>query len=104
MEFAYLGGILFGITGLALLDWRYKLVFWYNFKRSAATLSVAVALFILWDFFGISLDIFKHGGSPYSLPFTLFPEFPIEEIFFLFLICYSTLVIFNGVSKWRSRI
>lgn len=104
MEFAYLGGIVFGICGLAILDWRYKLAFWHSPKRAAATLATAVALFILWDFFGIALGIFKHGGSPFSLPFTLFPEFPIEEIFFLFLICYSTLVIYMGVTKWRSRI
>ncbi len=104
MEFAYLGGILVGIAGMAIIDWRYKLAFWHSPRRTSATLLTALAIFILWDFFGISLGIFKHGGSPYSLPVTLFPEFPIEEIFFLFLICYTTLVIFNGVTKWRSRI
>ena len=104
MEFLYVGGLLFSLTGMALLDWRYKLAFWFNAKRTALTLACAIPFFILWDFMGIFLGIFKHGNSPYSLPFTIFPEFPLEEFIFLFLLTYCALVIYNGVSKWRSRI
>ena len=89
---------------MAILDWRYKLAFWLDAKRTAFTVLAAMAIFILWDFFGIFLGIFLHGSSPYQLPFTLAPEFPLEELFFLFLLPYCTLVIYNGVSKWRSRI
>jgi len=103
MAFLYLGGLLFGILGMAIIDWRYKLAFWRDGKRAAITLVCAVTFFILWDFLGIFLGIFKHGASPYSLPFTIFPEFPLEEFVFLFLLTYCALVIYNGVVLWRSR-
>ena len=104
MEWSYLAGIFVGIAGMAIIDWRYKLAFWRNPRRTAATVFTALGIFLLWDFFGIVLGIFRHGGSPYSLPFKLAPEFPVEELFFLFLLCYCTLVIYNGVATWRSRI
>ncbi len=104
MEWLYLIGLCIGITGMAVIDWRYNLAFWRDRKRTLATVATAVAVFVLWDFFGIFLGIFHHGGSPYALPFTLAPEFPIEELFFLVLLSYCTLVIYTGVSKWRSRI
>lgn len=103
MEWFYLIGLSIGIAGLATIDHRYKLAFWNNPKRATLTLSLTMLLFILWDFFGIFLGIFYHGASKYSLPFTIAPEFPLEELFFLFLLSYSTLVIYNGVSLWRSR-
>lgn len=104
MQWFYLIGILLSITGMALLDYRYKLAYFHDAKRTVMTVVAALFIFILWDFFGIFLGIFKHGDSPYQLPFTLAPHFPLEEIFFLCLLSYCTLVIYNGVSKWRSRI
>ena len=104
MEWAYLAGLLFAIAGMLVLDWRFKLAFWQDARRAALTLATGLLFFILWDFLGIFLGIFKRGESPYSLPVTLAPEFPFEEIAFLFLIVYCALVISNGVHKWRSHI
>lgn len=104
MEWAYLTGILVGIIGMAIIDWRYKLAFWRNRRRTVMTVLVAMAIFAVWDALGIMLGVFQHGGSRYSLPFTIAPEFPVEELFFLCLLCYCTLVIYNGVLWWRSRI
>jgi len=103
MQWFYLIGLLIGITGLLIIDHRWKLAFWRDAKRTAATLAVAIIIFILWDFLGISLGIFFHGGSAYALPFLLAPEFPIEEIVFLFLLTYSALIIYQGVQLWHSR-
>ena len=103
MQWLYLIGLLFGIGGLLLIDRRLKLAFWRDGKRTAKTLALAIAIFIVWDFLGISLGIFFHGGSAYTLPFRLAPEFPIEEIAFLFLLTYSTLVVYHGVQLWHSR-
>lgn len=99
----YLIGLLIGIAGMAVIDWRYKLAFWHHPKRAAIVIALTMLIFILWDFFGISLGIFYHGASQYALPFTIAPEFPIEELFFLLLLSYSTLVIYTGVSSWLSR-
>lgn len=89
---------------MAIIDWRYRLAFWRSPKRAAATIALSVGIFIVWDFFGIILGIFRHGASPYALPFTLAPDFPLEELFFLFLLSYSALIIYTGVTSWRSRI
>jgi lycopene cyclase domain-containing protein len=103
MQWFYLIGLLIGIAGLLLIDRRWKLAFWLDAKRTAMTVTVAIIIFILWDFFGISLGIFFHGGSEYTLPLRLAPEFPIEEIAFLFLLTYSALIIYHGVQAWHSR-
>ena len=99
MAFAYLGGLLFSILCLAIIDWRYKIAFFNQPKRTALTLLVAIGLFIIWDFLGIRLGIFFHGGSSFTLPLRLAPEFPLEEIFFLLLLTYVTLLIYLAVQR-----
>ena len=103
MQWYYLIGLLIGISGLLLIDRRWKLAFWRDGKRTVLTLLLAVLVFVLWDIFGIYVGVFFHGGSDYSLPFRLAPEFPIEEIVFLFLLTYSTLIVYHGVQLWRQR-
>lgn len=104
MQGFYLLGLVVAITGIAIIDWRYKLAFWHDSKRTIFTVLTAMLIFTLWDFLNIFLEIFRHGKSPYQLAFTLAPQFPIEEVFFLILLSYCALVIYNGVSKWHSRI
>jgi lycopene cyclase domain-containing protein len=102
MHFFYILGLSIGISGLAIIDYRYKLAFWYNWRRTLKTIGAAMAVFIVWDVLGIILGIFFHGSSKYSLPFTIAPEFPLEELFFLFLLTYSALIIYRGVYTWRT--
>ena len=97
----YLLALCVSIGGLVLLDWRYKLAFWHDARRTALTVGIAMAVFIVWDLIGIGLGIFFKGHGAYMLPVELLPEFPIEELFFLFLLCYVTLLIFRGFGKWR---
>lgn len=104
MEFVYLACLLVSIGGLAVLDHRFKLAFWHNKKQTLLTVLVAVGIFVLWDAAGIILGIFSHGNSPFDLPFTIAPEFPVEEIFFLTLLCYNALILYRGIGLWRSRI
>lgn len=103
MHLSYLAALMIALGGLAVLDVKYRLAFWHNARQASLALGCSVVIFIIWDALGIGLGIFRHGNSPYSLPFTLAPEFPVEEVVFLFLLCYSTLIIYRGVSKWRSR-
>lgn len=98
IQFTYLIGLLVSIAGLATLDWRYKLAFWHDRRRTVFTLALCVGVFIVWDIFGIALGIFMHGNSELSLPIRLLPEFPIEELFFLILLCYTTLIVYRGAS------
>lgn len=98
-QFAYLIGLLIGISGMLIIDRRFKLAFWSDARRTWMTLLPAVAVFILWDLAGIASGTFFHGKSNYSLPFTILPEFPIEELFFLFLLCYTALLFYLGAKR-----
>jgi lycopene cyclase domain-containing protein len=99
MQWAYLVALLLSIAGVALLDRRFRLAFWYDRNRTFLTLALGLLVFIAWDLMAIGLGIFIHGNSPYSLPFTLVPHFPVEEVFFLFLLCYCTLALYRGAQK-----
>ena len=92
MQLLYLIGLLMSIGCLSLIDRRYSLAFYYNARRTAVVMAAAIGLFVIWDFAGIGLGIFYQGSSPYALDFTLLPEFPIEELLFLFLLCYVSLL------------
>ena len=104
INFLYIASLLIGISGIAILDWKYKLAFWLDHKRTAQTLIISVSVFTIWDLLGISFGIFFSGGSKYSLPVYIFPEFPIEEFCFLTLLCYCTLIIYRGISRLWPRI
>jgi lycopene cyclase domain-containing protein len=103
MQWLYLLTLLVSIGGLLITDHRWKLAFYRDAWRTLKTLGLAIGVFILWDLLGISLGIFFHGGSAFTLPYRLAPEFPIEEIVFLFLLTYSALIVYHGVQLWRSR-
>lgn len=100
-QWLYLAGLLLSIGGVALLDRRFKLAYWYDRRRTIITILVGVAVFTIWDLLAIKFGIFLHGDSRFMLPFTILPEFPLEELFFLVLLCYCTLTAYRaGVTKW----
>lgn len=103
MSALYLLGLLVSLLGLGVIDWRYKLAFWYDQRRTALTLGVVIGLFVIWDALGIMLGIFFHGDSAYGLPLRLAPEFPIEELFFLTLLTYVTLIIYRFCQERFAR-
>lgn len=93
MSFAYLGALLFSLVGLTLIDLKFKLAFFGHSKRSAITLAIPYVLFVVWDLAGIAAGIFFRGTSSHTLGLTIFPEFPVEEAFFLGVLCYSALLL-----------
>jgi lycopene cyclase domain-containing protein len=95
----YLTGLCVSLAGLAVLDYRYKLAFWHNAPRTRWTIGAAVGIFVIWDILGILLGIFFHGGSPWTLPLRILPEFPVEELFFLTLLCYVTLLLYRRLER-----
>ena len=99
MQYAYLIGLVFSIIGLALFDWRFKLGFSTN--RKAATLATVIPLifFLLWDGAGIALGIFFRGETSHLTGLVVAPELPLEELFFLFLLNYSTLTVFIAIKR-----
>ena len=91
MSLAYLGALVVSIGGMVVLDARFRLFIWRAPARAAAVLGLGVAFFLVWDIAGISLGIFFRGNPGLLTGILLAPELPLEELFFLTLLCYLTM-------------
>jgi lycopene cyclase domain-containing protein len=100
----YLAILLVSLAGLGLTDWRHRLAFRVHPKAAAITLSVAMVFFLIWDFAGIALGIFFRGDAPHLTGIMLAPELPLEEIFFLALLSYSTLIGYAIIERLVKRV
>lgn len=99
MNFIYLIVLLVSLTGLALIDAKHKLAFARNPKAAIVAMFIPYLVFVIWDTAGIALGIFFKGQSALLSGIMLAKDFPLEEVFFLALLCYSTLI----VSTWFDR-
>lgn len=99
MSYVYLGVLLISLTGLATLDVKYKLAFAKNPKAATVAIAIPYLIFVIWDVAGIALGIFFKGQSKFLSGIMLAKEFPLEELFFLGLLCYTTLI----VAAWFGR-
>lgn len=97
--FSYLVVLLVSITGMIVLDRRFGLFFWVAPARAAMVLFLGVSVFLLWDGFGILLGVFFRGQTEFMTGVLLAPELPLEELFFLILLCYLTMNVFGGLRQ-----
>jgi lycopene cyclase domain-containing protein len=105
-SWGYLAILLVSLAGLGLTDWRHRLAFRANPKAASITLAVAMVFFLIWDFAGIALGIFFVGDAAHLTGIMLAPELPLEEIFFLALLSYSTLILYalsERLVKWGRK-
>ena len=98
MKGAYLAALLVTISCLALIDKRYKLAYFLDAKRTIKTLFVSVVFFCIWDIGGILLNIFFIGKNDFTIGLRI-GQFPLEEIFFLIVLCYSALIAFTFIQQ-----
>ncbi len=103
MSFLYLAGLLVALAGMVILDARFRLFFWVAPVRAAITLAVGVAFFLAWDLAGISLGIFFRGNPGILTGVLIGPELPLEEVFFLALLCYLTMNLYLAANGWVTR-
>lgn len=103
MPFVYLAALLVSLAGMTLLDRRFTLFFWRDARRASITLIVGVLFFLVWDLAGIGLGIFFRGETPFMTGIVLAPELPIEELFFLTLLCYLTMNVFGALTRPRGQ-
>lgn len=101
MNYLYLAALIVSIAGMIVLDLRFKLFFAAAPLRAAMVLVVGVAFFLAWDVAGITLGIFFRGNPDLLTGVLLAPELPIEEVFFLVLLCYTTMNLFRWSSSAR---
>lgn len=99
VPYLYLLALLISIAGVGLIDHKHRLVFFADPKAAALTIGIGVAVFLTWDLVGIALGIFFRGNAPHLSGLLLAPELPLEELFFLILLCYNTLLVYRWAQK-----
>lgn len=100
--FLYLALLLVSIAGLVAIDHRQKLAFFVSPMATVISVSSAVVVFLLWDVVGIAQGIFFRGPAPHLSGILLGTELPLEELFFLVLLSYNTLLAYQFFAR-RSR-
>ena len=100
INFAYIAALAVALTGMVLLDRRFSLFFWRDARRAAIVLPLGVAFFLVWDLGGILLGIFFRGQAEFMTGLLIGPELPIEEVFFLTLLCYNTMNAYTAAGDW----
>jgi lycopene cyclase domain-containing protein len=96
----YLGALIFALLGTGLLDWRHRLAVWGGAPvRTLIVVALSVVFFLIWDVVGIAEGIFFRGSGPWMTGILLGPELPVEELFFLMLLSYSTLIAYLAALK-----
>ncbi len=103
MSFIYLGVLLFSEFGVSLIDFRFKLALGHSWRAGLLALGSGLAFFLIWDLAGINSGIFFEGAKQLLCGVDLAPQLPLEELFFLLLLCHTTLVLFATVSRWVAR-
>ena len=93
----YFAALAISITGMVVLDQRFRLFFWRDARRAAIVLLTGVAFFVVWDLAGIGLGIFFRGETDFMTGLQLAPELPVEEFFFLTFLCYLFMNALQGV-------
>ncbi|PYY39079.1 MULTISPECIES: lycopene cyclase domain-containing protein [unclassified Curtobacterium] len=100
----YLAGLLVSIAGVAVLDARHRLFFWRAPLRAAVVMLIGLAFFMVWDVVGVHLGIFFIGTTPVLTGVLLAPDVPLEEFFFLVLLCWTTMDLFGAVRPVAERL
>lgn len=100
IHFAYLTVLVVSLAGLVGIDHRHRLALFAGYRlRTLVAVGIGVAIFSLWDVVGISFGVFFKGAGPYQSGVMLGPEFPLEEVFFLTLLCYTSLLMYLGAVR-----
>lgn len=95
----YLVCLLIALTGMTVLDRRFRLFFWVDARRAAIVLALGVAFFVVWDLVGIGTGVFFRGETEFMTGLQVAPELPVEELFFLALLCYLVMNLVGAFSR-----
>ncbi|MCU1412171.1 MAG: lycopene cyclase protein [Rhodoglobus sp.] len=99
MTLLYLLALLIALTGMVVLDRRFRLFFWRDARRAAIVLAAGLVFFLAWDLAGVGGGIFFRGETPFMTGLQIAREVPLEEVFFLALLCYLTMNVYGWLSR-----
>lgn len=103
MALLYLLALLVALFGMVMLDRRFVLFFWRDARRATVVLVVGIVFFLVWDLSGIGLGIFFRGETSFMTGVLVGPELPVEEVFFLALLCYLSMNFFGYLTTVREK-
>lgn len=103
----YLVVLTVSLCGLWLCDRRWKLVAYQSSaaakKATLQTILIGVSFFLVWDIGGIMLGVFS-TNTDYTIGLNLItPNLPIEEVLFLTLLMYVSLLTVAASSRFISH-
>ncbi len=96
LQFAYLGSLLFSLGGLLVADCCWKLVVFADWRRAGRAIGPCWLVFLAWDILGVHFSIFFMGTSRFMTGWQVLPNVPLEELFFLLLLSYLPLLLWEG--------
>ncbi|MEH3089319.1 MAG: lycopene cyclase domain-containing protein [Microbacterium arborescens] len=99
----YLVALLVSLTGVGLLDRRFRLALWRTPRTTVVASLVGTAFFLVWDAVGIATGVFVKGDSPALLGVDLAPHLPVEEPVFLLFLSYLALVAYGAGIRASER-
>ena len=103
MTLLYLLALLIALTGMLVLDRRFRLFFWRDARRATVVLVSGLVFFLAWDLAGVGGGIFFRGETAFMTGLQVAPEVPLEEVFFLTLLCYLTMNVYGAASAVLAR-
>lgn len=99
-QWLYLLALLASIAGTLAIDHRWRLFVFDRPRPALLVLVAGVLFFSVWDLVGIELGVFVKGDGPYLSGIDVAPHFPVEELFFLVLLCLSSMVAWTAAHRW----
>lgn len=103
MSMVYLACLLVALTGVVVVDVRFRLFLGRSWRDGLLVLAAGLAFFLAWDLAGIGLGIFLRGEGPFMTGILLAPELPLEEPVFLLFLCEVTMVLVLGADRLLQR-
>jgi lycopene cyclase domain-containing protein len=100
---AYLAALLAAIGCTGLLDRRWRLVLWADWRRACVVLAAGGAVFLVWDLVAVREGFYRRGGSAFVTGVQLGAAIPLEEVFFVVFLCYVTLLLHRLVLRSLAR-
>ncbi len=91
--------LILSIGGLLLADRRLRLAFWHNKIASTKAVGYTMLLLLIFDVAGVINKIFSTNQDYVVRINIISPNIPIEEIIFLFMLCYVTLILYQLVGR-----
>lgn len=96
-QYAYIIALIVSIFGLAVIDKKYRLAFFWDHHKTAVILLVGIVFFFAWDVAGVILGVFSTNQAWVTGLYVITPDLPIEEFLFLTLLNYQVILFW----RWR---